>query len=114
MKTKWQNVRKFAKILTDRTHEMNAHRYKESRISADFNVGNLVFVKDEARTVGTTHELESKSRGPYRVLAVRDVVNYVPQQVNKSKRSQHTDDFHVSKLKQYREYNKEVQESLLD
>lgn len=114
LRSKWKNAHEFAKILSDRTHEINARKYYENRIPVKLRVGDLVFVRNEAETVGSTHKRESKYRGPYRVLTIRNVVNCELERIDKSKRKSQTDIYHVSKLKHYREYDQDVEKRLVD
>lgn len=114
LRDRWRNAHEFAKILSDTTHEINAHKYDKNRIPGKFKAGDLVFVRNEARTVGSTHKLESKYRGPHRVVMIRDVANCELERIDKSKRKNKTDIYHVSKLKHYRECDQDVEKRLME
>lgn len=43
LREKWNNAHEFARIISDKTHELSQHRYDKNRVPVKSRIGDLVF-----------------------------------------------------------------------
>lgn len=101
---KWKNALDFANILTTNMHDKNAQNYDKNKFETTYQRGDLVYVRNNSREVGSTQKLHNKYESPYEIIQiVQNGLNLTLKPTGKNTRKKQLTNVHVSKLRRHKQ-----------